>query len=447
MLNVPALLAARLRSLRNQRLSRQEFEQRRLQRFRSFAAFVRNRSPYYRRVMLERGIEPSSCTPADFPPLTKREVAENFDQIVTAPDVSLSAIREFLHESHEPTVLFRNRYVVVHTSGSSGEVGYFVYDLSDLSRALAQLSHSSARSMFSMRRKRIAFFGATEGHFTGVSIILATRMAPMNLQYSARLFEVSRPLAETVAGLNAWQPDMLLGYATCLKALAEKKLEGELRIAPASVHNSAEPLLEGDRKLLEKAFGPCISNFYVCSEHLYMAMREPTWNSMRLLEDDLIFEIFPDHTLVTNLFNRTFPLIRYRMNDTLTPLLTDEHTPYHAIAEVVGRVEQLAKFVNRDGQTDSLSPSLIGELLIPHVRRLQMRLRSPESFTLAVVLDPFIADHQRANAFQVAESKLRAILDKKELQNVTFNVLAVDDLPVDSKTGKFRLIVDNSGTT
>jgi hypothetical protein len=135
------------------------------------------------------------------------------------------------------------------------------------------------------------------------------------------------------------------------------------------------------------------------------------------------------------------------MNDTLTPLLTDEHTPYHAIAEVVGRVEQLAKFVNRDGQTDSLSPSLIGELLIPHVRRLQMRLRSPESFTLAVVLDPFIADHQRANAFQVAESKLRAILDKKELQNVTFNVLAVDDLPVDSKTGKFRLIVDNSGTT
>src|SRR3954466_14028211 len=31
-------------------------------------------------------------------------------------------VRAFLPESHSPDALFRNRYVVIHTSGSSGEV-------------------------------------------------------------------------------------------------------------------------------------------------------------------------------------------------------------------------------------------------------------------------------------------------------------------------------------
>ncbi len=51
MIDVIEFIKARLLYRSNQRLSRPEFERRRLVRFREFAAFVKTNSPYYRRIM------------------------------------------------------------------------------------------------------------------------------------------------------------------------------------------------------------------------------------------------------------------------------------------------------------------------------------------------------------------------------------------------------------
>ena len=267
----------------------------------------------------------------------------------------------------------------------------------------------------------------------------------MKLVYNSRFYEINRPLAEAVAGLNTLKPHVVIGYATALKALAGKQLSGELHIAPEAVASSGEPLLDSDREIIEKAFGKCVRNVYSCSEHGVMGIRESGWRFMRLLEDQLIFEVFPDHTLVTNIFNRTLPLIRYRMNDILVPVASKEHSPYLAVEDIVGRVEHVAKFVNCHGAMDGISPHTINELLVPHVRRFQMRLRGPDSFQFAVVLDMNASHEQRAEALQVAEQKLKTILRQKEMDNVQFEVLPVPDLPVDARTRKFRLIVPVAG--
>ena len=122
---------------------------------------------------------------------------------------------------------------------------------------------------------------------------------------------------------------------------------------------------------------------------------------MRLYEDELMFEINDDQrTLVTNLYNRALPLIRYRMGDVLQPVESDEHAPYRSIAEVVGRVEQVAKFVNGRGVMDGISPHAINELLIPHVRQFQMRITGPTSFELAIVLEKGAGELQRNTAIE-----------------------------------------------
>jgi phenylacetate-coenzyme A ligase PaaK-like adenylate-forming protein len=41
--------------------------------------------------------------------------------------------------------------------------------------------------------------------------------------------------------------------------------------------------------------------------------------TMTLIDDDLCFEFYADHSLITNLYNFTLPLIRYRMADVLRP--------------------------------------------------------------------------------------------------------------------------------
>jgi phenylacetate-coenzyme A ligase PaaK-like adenylate-forming protein len=206
-------------------------------------------------------------------------------------------------------------------------------------------------------------------------------------------------------------------------------------------------MLAADKQMIERAFGKCIRNFYTCSEHMFMGLKEAWQETMCLFEDDLIFEISPDHTLVTNIFNRTLPLIRYRMTDILTPLDRAEHRPYQAIAEVAGRVESQAKFKNIHGSFDGISPHTINEILVPHVRQFQMRLRGPESFDFAVVLEPGITEEGRGKALEAARTTLTTILNEKEMSNVRFEIPVVDEIPVDAKTGKFRLILNlQSGT-
>ncbi len=440
-MNFSAFAAGRLLSRKNEKLSREAFERQRLVRFRKFAAFIQQHSPWYRRVMSEHKIDPAVCLPEHFPVLTKTEVIEHFDEITTARDVTRKSLDQFLHRSKDPKELFQGKYTVIHTSGSSGEVGFFVYDKPAWARVLSQVASGQSFRLFSFGRQKVAFFGATQGHFAGVSMSLSTSSMPFSLVYKTRTFEVNRPLAETVKGLNKFQPDMVLGYGSALKELAEKQIKGELRISPELLVNSGEPLVSADLKVIEGVFGKCIKNAYACSEHGLIGLREPSWKSMRLLEDYIFFDIFDDHVLTTNISNRVLPLIRYRMNDVLTLLPSQEHAPYRSISDVVGRVEQIAKFTNRHGEVDGISPHTINELLIPHVKRFQMRLRGPELFEFAVVFDSSSNERQREDSLLIARQKLGAILREKDMENVAFDVVAVENLPVDLKSGKFRLIM------
>lgn len=430
----------------NRSLSRSEFERARLVRFRRFAAYVMQNSPYYQRVMRERDIDPDQCSPEQFPVLTKADLIEHFDDIVTVREVTRRRIEEFLQNSHDSGNLFLGRYHVIHTSGSSGQIGYFIYDPRAWAHGIAQVANVPPLGIM-LRRRRVAFIGAVDGHYAGVSMAGGVRFLPFNLIYTGRFFDINAPIAKAVEGMNAFRPDVVIGYGTALGELAAKQLEGVLKIRPRNISNSGEPLTAATRELIERAFGPCLRNVYSCSEHLIMGVREAKAQAMRLCEDELMFEMSDDHTLVTNLYNRALPLIRYRMGDVLQPVESDEHSPYRSIAEVVGRVEQVARFVNGRGAIDGISPHAINELLIPHVRRFQMRITGPSSFELAIVLEKEAGELQRDAAIGAATARLKAILVQKEMENVAFSVCPVDALAIDPRTRKFKLILDVSSAT
>ena len=106
----------------------------RLKRFRKLVDHAKDNSPYYTRLIIDRNINVDSCTPADFPELTKVMLMENFDDIVTDRRISKQRIAEFLTQSSDPKELFLNKYIVMHTSGTSGVVGYFLTQAADQRR-------------------------------------------------------------------------------------------------------------------------------------------------------------------------------------------------------------------------------------------------------------------------------------------------------------------------
>jgi phenylacetate-coenzyme A ligase PaaK-like adenylate-forming protein len=434
-------------------LTRDEFETYKLGKFRRLVRYVNQRSPYYRRIISERGIDPAACVPTDFPPLTKSQLMANFDEISTAASVNKRAVSDFLSRSKNPMERYPGQYRVIHTSGSSGEVGYFVYAPDDWARGWSMNTRPGFEQQRPRRKRkgryRLAYFGATDGHYAGVSAFAAVKQNPIaRLFVSVGLYEVNDPLPDIIEALNAFQPDMLVGYTTALKILAAKQREGVLKLnAVIGIVTAGEVTTANDREILSDAFGCGVTNSYACSEHLGMGMALPGSEDMVLFDDELIYEIHDDHTLVTNLFNYTVPLIRYRMADILKPLADmSRYSPYLAVHSLVGRSEIQPIFTNEDGDEDFISPHTINEIFVAGLNRFQMHLTGANEFRFLICLDSTLDDAARIDSRQKVEQRLREILDHKRMANVRFDVEIVDDLPVNPKTRKFQLIVDRQAS-
>jgi phenylacetate-CoA ligase len=432
---------------RNARLTRAELETARLEKFRRLARHARDTSPYYAEIMTERGIDPATCTPADFPVLTKQLLMANFDRIVTDRRVTKQGISQFLTCSSNPNDLFLGKYRVMHTSGTSGEVGYFVYSPEDWIRGMLQGSMRRRRPARlrrrGLRRFRVAFYGATGGHFAGVTMASAAQKGVARLFAKVGVFEINEPLSRTIAELNAFQPDVLSGYTAALKVLAAKQREGSLRIRPAIVGATGETATKADLDFLAEAFGAQAGSAYGSTEHMMMGASNPDGETMTLADNDLIFELAEDHTLVTNLFNQTLPLIRYRMSDILKAVEPqDPALPNLVIRNLVGRSERVPTFTGKDGKSDFISPHTINEIFVAGITRFQMRLTGASSFRFLVCLDPGLDAGAKEVAVKAVQARLQEILGQKGLDDVAFNVEPVCDIPVDPKTRKFRLIVE-----
>jgi phenylacetate-CoA ligase len=421
----------------NARISRSALETRQMRKFRALVSLVEKHSPYYARLIKEHGISPSNCLPSDFPVLTKGTLMRHFDEIVTSPEITNEGIGRFLSGSRNPRELYRE-HIVLHTSGSSGEIGYFVYSQEDWARGMAQFSGAHP---YSVKKRRAAYVGAVQGHFAGVTQFMTMERSFLRLLYRVRCYDINDPLRRIVDGLNEFHPHIITGYPSALVLLARKQLAGDLRIDPEWCEFGGEPLAPCDQQVIEQAFHVPVVNFYASTEHLLMAVGRPGAEGMQLCEDDLLFELKEDHTCVTNLFNRTLPMIRYRMEDVLKPLSnSDNELPYRIIADIVGRRESSALFVNRRGEEDEISPFVFIEFHTRGLRRFQVCITGPDSFHFRCVLEPGMTSPERQGTIRMIQERLRAILRQKEMDNVVFEVEETLELPVDQRTGKFRLI-------
>lgn len=430
--------------------TRAEFEAIKLQKFRALARYANLHAPYYADIIRERGIDVRTCMPADFPVLTKSLLMANFDAIVTDPRLTKQGVADFLTRSSNPAERLFDEITVMHTSGTSGEVGYFLSAPADRARMRANsLRNREAFRQFplrwpGLRRARVAFYGATGGHYAGVTGVAMMQRGVARFFVKAEAFEVNTPLPAVVMGLNDFQPDVLFGYTTALKILADEQCAGRLKIRPMAVAATGEMVTRADMQFLSESFGGALtSSIYACTEHMMLGISNPGGETMTLVDNNVIFEIFDDHTLITNLFNYTMPLIRYRMSDILR-VLSAPGARRIVTENLVGRMEQMPAFVNSAGATDFISPHTINEVFVQGVTRFQMQITGPSSFRFPICVDAALDDAARLQAAAGIRARLQEILQQKGLGNVIFEVPIVADIPLNERTRKFQLIVQRT---
>ena len=124
---------------RSCRWTRAELERHQARRLAALRAFALARSPFYQR--FHRGLERAPLHA--LPVLTKAVMMENFDDLVTDRAIRLADAEAFLQEDHGGQ-LFRQRYLVLSTSGSTGRRGVFLFDSAEWLTALAMISRPMA---------------------------------------------------------------------------------------------------------------------------------------------------------------------------------------------------------------------------------------------------------------------------------------------------------------
>jgi phenylacetate-coenzyme A ligase PaaK-like adenylate-forming protein len=432
------LIEARSSWNRQQVLAHQE------QSFRDLLRYVWENSLFYRDYYTDHGIKEADLPElavGDLPIVTKEILMEGFDRISRDPVLRRDRLERWLHSDAQNP--YEDRYVVINTSGSSGSTGIFVYDEAAWTRIGGMIAiRTKSRARINPRnRYRIALYAATHGHFAAVTAI---GMLPPVL-FDTRLCSVLEPLQETLDTMNRFQPERLHGYPSTLCELAQATLDGKLEIEPESVFTGGEVLTNEAIATIVKAWGTEPCEMYASSESCCLAVKLPGRSDMTLMEDEHIFEILdsredpvePGQTgrmVMTALYNRAIPLIRYDMGDFVTRGHLAENEPFDCILRVEGRVNDALPITLKDGSADTLHPIVLSEFFVPGGRKFQFVSETPSRarvrYLAAEDLDLEIRD-----AFQ------HLLAMKGADGSTAITVERAQELPVDARTGKYRLVV------
>jgi phenylacetate-coenzyme A ligase PaaK-like adenylate-forming protein len=332
-----------------------------VQRLRDLAWHAVKSSPWHRERLA--GVDPNQLDErslCELPPMTKTDLMENFDQIVTDERLSLRVVEDHLRDVSTGGYLL-DEYTAVTSGGSTGERGVFVYDWDGWATfwlSAFRYLQRAKQSGPAFESRPVVQAWVAAAHFSHATAALSRTFTSPDV-INVR-FPVTLPTEMMVDGLNAAQPDWLVAYPSALHLLSAEAQRGALRIAPRRVVSCAEPLLPEIRAAAEQAWGVCAGNVWGVSEGGGVAT--PCDDSRSHLSDDLVIvepvdeegrPVAPGErsskVYLTNLFNRALPLIRYEITDEVAIL--SEPCPcgsgHRCVADIQGRLDDAFVYEGR----------------------------------------------------------------------------------------------------
>lgn len=359
-------------------------------------AYTYNRSPFYK--LFHQGLLDKPLN--ELPVLTKKELMDNWDCIVTDNRLKIDDVRKFIENLERPQ-LFNREYVVSTTSGTTGLKGVFAFSRDEWLWGLA--SHSRATEWAGtkigiLNRVKMAVVSSVK---PWCKSLLVGASVDTSILPTLRL-DATTPINELVEQLNHFQPKVLVAYAGMSKALAKQQIDGHLKITPRMIFTSSEVLSQHTKEMITRAWKHPPYNAYACTEGALIAA-DCQYHQLHLCEDLVIAEVvdkqnqpvppgvYGDKLLITVLFSRSLPLIRYEINDNVK--LADELTvcscgkPFRMLAGIEGRVEDLIYLDGFNGKMAAIKPDVFHQILEPAAVGGWQIIQESSSAVLVCVID------------------------------------------------------------
>ncbi len=451
------------RLIRNTGRAKEQIERLQKKKLEKLFLYAYDHSPYYRRVFEAEGIfrENIRKTPLEkFPVLDKEILMEHFDELVTDRSLQQKELLKFDENSEDDGEIYLGRYHVVHSSGSTGTPRYFVYDneaweqmLTGIIRgALWGMSMGSALRLLA-EKPRILYIAATDGRYGGA---MAVGDGIRGVRAEQRFLDINTPLAKWSKVAGKFRPNIIIGYPSAVKILAERIDREKKSLYIERVISCGEPLSAGLRKYLENAFHAEVINFYGASESLALGVEQRANEGMVLFDDLNVIEVVDGEMYVTCLYNFTQPLIRYRISDkiVLHEAKTDKKRRIFEFAKrnsqlseaqfftradvLLCRSEDVMWFEKSDGSRECLHPLSMEGFCVEGLLDYQFCQTSGTSFEMLAEIGE---STEQVTVTEEILRQVRKLLADKNLEEIQFSVRFVGQITPDQHTGKKPLII------
>lgn len=429
------------------KFTKKEIQRLQDKKLRKLLRYAWNYSSYYSKSFQAAGITAQQLDTlplSAFPVIDKTILLTQFQELTTVPGLTQDKLRRFDQEGSLDRKPYLGKYHVVHSSGSTGNPGYFIYDeeawqsmlLGVIRAALWDMSMPRILALL-VKRPHIAYLAATDGRYGGA---MAVGDGIEGVGAKQLHLDIKTPLAEWCRQLKEFQPDIIIGYPSAVKILADLVEEGKVSLRVCRVITCGEPLGASLRSYLEKMFGAPVINFYGASESLAIGVEANAGEGMVLFDDMNMIEAENGEMYLTSLYNFAQPLIRYRLSDSIS-LKEAEETgglPFTRAVGLLGRSEDILWFQDGRGNREFLHPLAIEGFCMEGLKDYQFRQISKDAFEMhAEVSAAASKDKIRREMLK----QMKDILLKKKLDYVQFYIIFVEEILPDPVTGKKPLMI------
>ena len=238
-----------------------------------------------------------------------------------------------------------------------------------------------------------------------------------------------------------FKPDYIIGYSKALYMLARAnvdRMQEFHQLNLKAVIGAAEGFeKDEDKDFISEVFGCSVGLEYASMETKLLAHTHPKGGYRVLWRDNLV-ECVDDEgnpsdngrILVTSLYPRAFPLIRYELGDRISGTNKDSNS-VHSFAEVAGRNND---FLMLDKDTPIHSEAITHAIKFSDkIIAYQIRYTSDSEYTIYV--------KSNSNISEEDINEIRSRLDQIDKRLSTLKIVEVDKLK-QTRAGKIRWLIE-----
>jgi len=392
-----------------------------------------NTTDFYKARFDSLGIDPTTIISVEklteLPLLTKNDVSENLDS---------GLISRVINPKH---------MLRINTSGSTGRPFTIYANREQLEIRFASTIRSLEWTGWKFGDKQARLWHQT----IGMSFTQATRER-IDAWFMKRMFipafEISPKNIELfIEKIRKHKPVLIDGYAESLNFLATYiKSGGEANFSPVAIMSSAQALPIKTREIIEEGFGTQVFDKYGSREFSGIAYECTAHGGHHVVDECYIVEILVDgrkaipgevgEVVITDLFNRATPMIRYRIGDLAVALDNSVECECGLSHSRIGDIEGRTQAIVHCADGTWLPGTFFAHFFKDYentIKLFQIKQSVKGSFTLKIVKS---AGHSSQEMLKVIRSL------EKYTGDTQIDVEYVEEIPL-VRTGKRSPVVSD----